>query len=42
VPVERIAFRKQGGAWHGHFRILTVLRSPTRGIVEKFVQDSPI
>lgn len=42
VPVERIAFRKEGGAWHGHFRIMAVLRSPTRGIVEKFVQDSPL
>jgi hypothetical protein len=42
VPAERIAFRKEGGDWHGHFRIMAVLRSPTRGIVEKFVQDYPI
>jgi hypothetical protein len=42
VPVERIAFRKEGGGFHGHFRIMAVLRSPTRGIVEKFVQDSPV
>jgi hypothetical protein len=42
LPVERIAFRKDGGSWHSHFRIMAVLRSPTRGIVEKFVQDSPV
>src|SRR4029453_4347612 len=42
VPAERLAFRKEGGSWHGHFRIMAVLRSPTRGIVEKFVQDFPV
>ena len=33
VPAERLAFRKEGGSWHGHFRIMAVLRSPTRGIL---------
>jgi VWFA-related protein len=42
VPVDRIGFRKDGGSWHGHFRIMAVMRSPTRGIVEKFVQDFPL
>jgi hypothetical protein len=42
VPIEHISFRKQGDHLEGHFRIMAVLRSPTRGIVEKAVQDSPL
>jgi hypothetical protein len=42
VPLEQITFKKESDGWHGHFRIMAVLRSPTRGIVEKSVQDSPL
>jgi len=42
VPTERLAFQKHGADWHGHFRIMAVMRSPTRGIIEKFVQDYPV
>jgi len=42
VPADHLGFRKEGGTWHGHFRIMAVMRSPTRGIVEKFVQDFPL
>ena len=42
VPIEHITFSKEGDGFHGHFRIMAVLRSPTRGIVDKVVQDSPL
>ena len=42
VPLSNFTFKKEGGAYKGHFSLMAVLRHPTQGVVQKFSQDTPV